>query len=255
MHIQRLHSDDAVVAKIVQDCEMIIHFAAESHVDRSISDACEFVHTNVYGTYVLLEAAKQFKVSGFCHISTDEVYGSLGETGFFTEDSPYCPNSPYSASKAASDHLVRAFGKTYDLPVTISNCSNNYGSYQFPEKLIPLMILNALDGKALPVYGDGLHVRDWLHVNDHCRAIWTIMKRGQRGETYNIGGGCQMPNIDVVKMICELLDEIVPHPGGEPQSNLIAFVEDRPGHDRRYAIDFSKLQATLGWTPGESFEP
>jgi dTDP-glucose 4,6-dehydratase len=190
----------------------------------------------------------------FHHISTDEVFGSLGESGFFTETTPYKPNSPYSASKAASDHLVRAFYKTYRLPVTISNCSNNYGPYQFPEKLIPLILLNAHEGKSLPVYGDGKNVRDWLYVRDHCSAIWTVMKIGKKGETYNIGGNCEMKNITVVEMICDLLDEMTSTPEQGPRRNLLTFVKDRPGHDRRYAIDCSKIQKTLGWQPEESFE-
>jgi len=208
------------------------------------------------GTFNLLELvkARQDRLVLFHHISTDEVYGSLGKQGLFTENTPYRPNSPYSASKAASDHLVRAYHKTYGLPVTISNCSNNYGPYQFPEKLIPLMILNALEGKSLPVYGDGKNVRDWLYVRDHCAAVWTIMKHGKRGETYNIGGDCEMENTVVVEMICDLLDALQPMAGGRSRRELIAFVKDRPGHDRRYAIDCSKLKTALGWMPEESFE-
>ncbi len=238
------------------DIDTICHFAAESHVDRSIEGPDAFMNTNIMGTYNLLELCRAYrhKITLFHHVSTDEVYGSLGETGKFTEDSPYRPNSPYSASKAASDHLVRAYHKTYGLPVTISNCSNNYGPYQFPEKLIPLMILHALQGKPLPVYGDGRNVRDWLYVEDHCKAIWAIMNRGRRGETYNIGGNSPLPNIHVVTMICDLLDEMVPPASGEPRKNLITFVKDRPGHDRRYAIDNTKIQSTLGWTPESSFK-
>jgi dTDP-glucose 4,6-dehydratase len=187
-------------------------------------------------------------------VSTDEVYGSLGSDGFFTEKTPYKPNSPYSASKAASDHLVRAYNKTYALPATISNCSNNYGPYQFPEKLIPLMILNALEDKPLPVYGDGSNVRDWLFVKDHCRAVWEIMKRGTRGQTYNIGGRCELANLDTVTMVCDLLDEMVPKTDGRSRRDLITFVKDRPGHDLRYAIDCSKLEKDLGWFPVESLE-
>jgi dTDP-glucose 4,6-dehydratase len=190
----------------------------------------------------------------FHHISTDEVYGSLGPDGFFTEQTAYRPNSPYSASKAASDHLVRAYSKTYDLPVTISNCSNNYGPYQFPEKLIPLMILNAIEDKPLPVYGEGKNVRDWLYVEDHCRAVWQIMQKGTRGETYNIGGRCELANIDTVNMLCDLLDERLPRADQSSRRNLIRFVKDRPGHDLRYAIDCSKLENELGWSPLESFE-
>lgn len=190
----------------------------------------------------------------FHHVSTDEVYGSLGSRGKFLEKTPYRPNSPYSASKAASDHLVRAYHKTFDLPVTISNCSNNYGPYQFPEKLIPLVTLNALDGKSLPVYGDGKNIRDWLYVEDHCAAIWTIMQHGRLGQTYNVGGGAEMENIAIVQMICDILDDIEPRPDGKSRRHLITFVKDRPGHDRRYAIDFTKLNKELGWSPQESFE-
>ncbi len=236
--------------------DTVCHFAAESHVDRSIVRPEAFVQTNIVGTFNLLELvkARQDRLVLFHHISTDEVYGSLGKQGLFTENTPYRPNSPYSASKAASDHLVRAYHKTYGLPVTISNCSNNYGPYQFPEKLIPLMILNALEGKSLPVYGDGKNVRDWLYVRDHCAAVWTIMKHGKRGETYNIGGDCEMENTVVVEMICDLLDALQPMAGGRSRRELIAFVKDRPGHDRRYAIDCSKLKTALGWMPEESFE-
>ncbi len=235
--------------------DALCHFAAESHVDRSIKDPGAFIYTNIVGTFNLLEAARAnsegFKL--FHHISTDEVYGSLGAEGLFTETMPYRPNSPYSAAKASSDHLVRAYGKTYGMPVTISNCSNNYGPYQFPEKLIPLIILNAKEGKTLPVYGDGRNVRDWLYVEDHCDAIWTIMKSGRRGETYNIGGNMEMENIAIVEMICDIMDEWEDN-GGTSRRNLINFVKDRPGHDRRYAIDFTKLREELGWTPSESFE-
>ena len=190
----------------------------------------------------------------FHHVSTDEVFGSLGNDGFFTESTPYDPSSPYSASKAASDHLVRAYHRTYGIPVTISNCSNNYGPYQFPEKLIPLMILNAQSGKSLPVYGKGLNVRDWLYVRDHCRAVWTIMQHGSRGETYNVGGRCEMKNIEVVEMLCDILDEMTPADSKHPRRQLIQFVKDRPGHDLRYAIDFSKIEKELSWKPVESFE-
>ncbi len=233
----------------------VCNFAAESHVDRSIDAPSEFITTNILGTFYLLELAHRFRdrIIRFHHISTDEVYGSLGKNGYFHEDTPYRPNSPYSASKAASDHLVRAYSKTYGLPVTISNCSNNFGPYQFPEKLIPLMISNALEGKPLPIYGDGLNIRDWLYVKDHCIAIWEIMKQGDDGETYNIGGNCEKKNIDVVNTICDVLDEMVPQKGRSSRS-LITFVEDRLGHDRRYAIDFSKIAADLGWAPRETFE-
>jgi len=235
--------------------DAICHFAAESHVDRSIKRPKGFIHTNVIGTFNLLEIARTNAENFvlFHHISTDEVYGSLGPEGYFTEASPYRPNSPYSASKAASDHLVRAYHKTYGLPTTISNCSNNYGPYQFPEKLIPLIIINAVEGKPLPVYGDGKNVRDWLYVRDHCEAIWAVMQSGRRGETYNVGGNSEMENIVIVEMICDILDEILPSPDGRSRRELITFVKDRPGHDRRYAIDFSRLRQELNWTPQESF--
>jgi len=235
--------------------DTVCHFAAESHVDRSIKRPEGFIFTNIVGTFNLLEAARArgdaFRL--LHHVSTDEVYGSLGPEGLFTETTPYHPNSPYSASKAASDHLVRAYHETYGLPVTLSNCSNNYGPYQFPEKLIPLMVLNAREWKPLPVYGDGKNVRDWLYVEDHCEAIWTIMTRGVRGETYNIGGAQEMENIAIVRMICDILDELIPPPDGQSRRRLIAYVADRPGHDRRYAIDFGKLHAALKWSPRESF--
>ncbi len=239
------------------EIDSISHFATESHVDRSIASPHEFIRTNILGTYKLLEIARQRggRIKLFHHISTDEVFGSLGEKDYFTENTPYRPNSPYSASKASSDHLVRSYFKTYDLPVTISNCSNNYGPFQFPEKLIPLMILNAIEDKALPVYGDGLNIRDWLYVRDHCSAIWTIMKKGKIGNTYNIGGGNEMENIKVVEMICDYLDVIEgKRPNREPRRSLISFVTDRPGHDRRYAIDSNKIINELGWMPVESFE-
>ncbi len=237
------------------DVDTVCHFAAESHVDRSIRRPGHFISTNIVGTFNLLEAARSrgrdFNL--FHHVSTDEVYGSLGKRGVFREKTPYRPNSPYSASKAASDHLVRAYGHTYGLPVTISNCSNNYGPYQFPEKLIPLIILNAFERKPLPVYGDGRNVRDWLYVDDHCEAIWTIMKSGRTGQTYNIGGDSEMENIRVVEMICDILDGMTPVAGGSSRRELITFVKDRPGHDRRYAIDFAKLNRELKWSPRESF--
>jgi len=237
--------------------DIVVHFAAESHVDRSILDPAEFIRTNVVGTFNLLEACRKYwhKKDGnlFHHVSTDEVYGSLGKTGLFTEETKYDPSSPYSASKASSDHLVRAYFRTYGLPITITNCSNNYGPYQFPEKLIPLMILNALEGKALPVYGKGENVRDWLYVEDHCEAIWTVIQKGERGETYNIGGNNEWKNIDIVHKICEVLANEV---GKDPAEfkKLITFVKDRPGHDLRYAIDSSKIQKELGWQPRETFE-
>jgi len=237
------------------EVDAICHHAAESHVDRSIRRPEGFIQTNIIGTFNLLETARENakKFLLFHHVSTDEVYGSLGEEGFFSEETPYRPNSPYSASKAASDHLVRAYHQTYGLPTVISNCSNNYGPYQFPEKLIPLMILNALEGKPLPVYGDGRNIRDWLYVRDHCEAIWTIMRSGKRGETYNVGGNSEIENISVVETICDILDETLPYPGGSSRRKLVTFVKDRPGHDRRYAINFNKLHETLNWAPRESF--
>jgi dTDP-glucose 4,6-dehydratase len=241
----------------------IINFAAETHVDRSIDGPKAFVETNVVATLELLEAALGFwrNLGGeekrhfrFLHVSTDEVYGALGEEGFFTEESPYRPNSPYAASKAASDHLVRAYHHTYSLPVLTTNCSNNYGPYQFPEKLIPLVISAALDGKPLPVYGDGKQVRDWLYVADHCRAILRVLEAGKVGEVYNVGGHNEKTNLDTVKTICRLLDEMAPNSPHVPHENLITFVADRPGHDRRYAIDAGKIERELGWTPSETFE-
>lgn len=236
--------------------DTVCHFAAESHVDRSIMGPDAFIQTNVIGTFNLLELARKYqdRLHLFHHVSTDEVFGSLGRDGFFTETTAYKPNSPYSASKAASDHLVRAYFKTYGIPVTISNCSNNYGPYQFPEKLIPLMVLNAVERKPLPVYGDGSNIRDWLYVKDHCEAIWLIMKLGKKGETYNIGGDNELPNLEVVNTICDRIDAIVPEAGKPPRRELITFVKDRPGHDWRYAIDFSKLRSELSWKPAESFE-
>ena len=241
----------------------IINFAAESHVDRSIDSPGEFIQTNVVGTFELLEAFRSYHSSAsetnraafrFLHVSTDEVYGSLGAEGFFTEETSYAPNSPYSASKAGADHLVRAYRHTYGLPTLTTNCSNNYGPFQFPEKLIPLIIQKALAGEKLPVYGDGLQVRDWLYVEDHCRAILKVLEAGQVGEVYNIGGHNEMANLDVVKIICGLLDEMVPDSPHKPHAGLINFVKDRPGHDRRYAIDAGKLQRELGWQPEETFE-
>jgi dTDP-glucose 4,6-dehydratase len=242
----------------------ILHFAAESHVDRSIADPGAFVRTNVQGTLTLLEQARLYwlqldsaarQAFRFLHVSTDEVYGSLGPGDpAFSETTAYAPNSPYAASKAASDHLVRAYHHTYGLPVLTTNCSNNYGPYQFPEKLIPLMILNALEGKPLPVYGDGCNVRDWLFVEDHCSAIRVILDRGRVGETYNIGGNSERKNIDVVTAICDLVDEMSSDPGIEIRRNLITYVTDRPGHDRRYAIDATKISDELGWRPAEGFE-
>ena len=235
--------------------DAVCHFAAESHVDRSIVRPDAFVQTNIVGTFNLLELARadQERMAVFHHVSTDEVFGSLGAEGYFREDTPYRPNSPYSASKAASDHLVRAYHRTYGLPVTISNCSNNYGPCQFPEKLIPLMILTALEGRPLPIYGDGRNVRDWLYVEDHCAAVWTIMQKGRRGDTYNVGGNSEMENLRVVEMLCDILDEVAPASGGASRRSLMTFVKDRPGHDRRYAIDCSKLTRDLEWQPRETF--
>jgi dTDP-glucose 4,6-dehydratase len=242
----------------------IVHFAAESHVDRSIRGPDDFIRTNVNGTFSLLEAARAYwdalseadkKSFRFLHVSTDEVYGSLGlKDPPFCETTRYEPNSPYSASKAASDHLVRAYYHTYGLPVLTTNCSNNYGPFQFPEKLIPLMILNARSGKPLPVYGDGKNVRDWLYVTDHCEAVRTVLTRGKVGETYNIGGRNEKPNIEVVETICSILDEIRPTDPLVPHRQLITYVKDRPGHDRRYAIDVRKIERDLGWKPQETFE-
>jgi dTDP-glucose 4,6-dehydratase len=246
------------LGKIFSEWEVdaVCHFAAESHVDRSIADPEAFIQTNVLGTFRLLELARKYqgRLELFHHVSTDEVYGSLGAKGLFREDTPYHPNSPYSASKASSDHLVRAYHHTYGIPVTVSNCSNNYGPYQFPEKLIPLMILNCLDEKPLPIYGDGKNVRDWLYVEDHARAIWAIMQSGERGETYNVGGQGEKNNLEVVKDICQMMDVFHPRGSGKSYGELISFVPDRLGHDRRYAMDFSKLKRDLGWQSEESFE-
>ncbi len=243
--------------------QAVVNFAAESHVDRSIDGPGEFVTTNVVGTFRLLEAVRGYwseldeperSAFRFLHVSTDEVYGSLGAEGLFTETTPYAPNSPYSASKAASDHFVRAYHHTYGLPVLTTNCSNNYGPYQFPEKLIPLMILNAVEGKPLPVYGDGQNVRDWLFVEDHCRAIRRVLEAGVPGEVYNIGGDCERTNLQVVHAICETVDRLNPGLSHAPCSSLITFVKDRPGHDRRYAIDATKIKQQLGWRPQQDFE-
>jgi len=234
--------------------ELVMHFAAESHVDRSIVGPGAFVQTNVLGTFNLLEAARAQKTPPhFHHVSTDEVYGSLGAEGLFTEDTPYDPSSPYSASKAASDHLVRAYHRTYGLPVRVTNCSNNYGPYQFPEKLIPLMIRNALLRKPLPIYGKGENIRDWLYVGDHCSAIWAVHEKGKIGETYNIGGNNELTNIELVKILCRLLAEVT-NCREQELLDLITYVKDRPGHDMRYAIDASKLKRDCGWTPTETVE-
>jgi dTDP-glucose 4,6-dehydratase len=250
--------DEPRIAEIFDGYQIdgICHFAAESHVDRSIVKPDAFIKTNIVGTFNLLEAARSRlgQMIRFHHISTDEVYGSLGRDGYFTETTLYQPNSPYSASKASSDHLVRAYHKTYGLPVTISNCSNNYGPYQFPEKLIPLIILNGMEGKPLPVYGDGQNVRDWLYVRDHCIAVWMIIKHGKTGETYNIGGNGEMTNIKLVEMICDILDDINRLPDRRSRRDLIEFVKDRPGHDLRYAIDYNKLKLALNWRPGVTLE-
>ena len=237
--------------------ELVFHFAAESHVDRSILGPAEFIQSNIIGTFNLLEACrKHWQDSNeklFLHVSTDEVYGSLGSEGYFSETTAYDPSSPYSASKASSDHLVRAYHRTYRLPAVITNCSNNYGPYQFPEKLIPLMIINALEGKPLPVYGKGENVRDWLYVEDHCHALWAVAERGVPGETYNIGGSCERRNIDIVKIICETLAVELSCDSGQ-FNKLITFIQDRPGHDLRYAIDANKIKTELGWQPAETFE-
>ena len=257
--------DKAAVLEVVQKHSIthVMHLAAESHVDRSISGPGDFIHTNVVGTFHLLEACRalwlepKFKNENphvkFHHVSTDEVYGSLGPSGLFTETTPYAPNSPYSASKASSDFLVRAYHHTYGLPAVITNCSNNYGPYQFPEKLIPVVIQSVLARKTVPVYGDGMNVRDWLYVRDHAEALWTVLRQGKAGETYNIGGHNEWANLRIVELICDLIDEMQPQLGGHSRK-LITFVKDRPGHDRRYAIDATKIQKELGWTPAHKFE-
>ena len=258
--------DKELVSRILKEHQprAIVNFAAESHVDRSIHGPAEFVTTNIVGTFNLLECAREYwngldeaakKIFRFHHVSTDEVYGSLSATDpAFTETNSYEPNSPYSASKAASDHLVRAWFHTYGFPVVTTNCSNNYGPYHFPEKLIPLIILNALDGKPLPIYGDGQQIRDWLYVGDHCSAIREVLAKGKLGETYNIGGWNEKANIDVVKTICGILDQLKPRSDGKSYVEQITFVKDRPGHDRRYAIDASKIERELGWRPAETFD-
>jgi dTDP-glucose 4,6-dehydratase len=242
--------------------DAIMHLAAESHVDRSITGSAPFIETNIIGTWALLEASRTLMASlagaarerfRFLHVSTDEVFGSLGATGAFTETTPYDPSSPYSASKASADHLARAWHRTYGLPVVLTNCSNNYGPRQFPEKLIPLMVLNALEGLKLPVYGDGLNVRDWLHVEDHARALDIAMRKGRPGESYAIGARCERPNIDLVRMVCDRLDQTAP-PLDKPRRDLITYVQDRLGHDRRYAIDPAKIETELGWRPEIDFE-
>ena len=252
--------DAAAMARVFDrhEPDAVLHLAAESHVDRSIDGPAAFIETNIVGTYVLLEAARDYwerlpadrkKRFRFHHVSTDEVYGSLGTEGLFTEETPYAPNSPYSASKASSDMLVRSWHHTYGLPTVTSNCSNNYGPYQFPEKLIPVVVIAALDGRPIPVYGTGRNVRDWLYVDDHAEALLTVLTRGSVGETYNVGGNNEIANTDLVKQLCEALDELVPESPHRPHADLITFVTDRPGHDLRYAIDATKLSTTLGWTP------
>lgn len=265
-HFEQVDITDAQAMQHIFDTYRpvaVMHLAAESHVDRSIDGPAAFIHTNIVGTYTLLEAARAYwneldaeahAAFRFVHVSTDEVYGTLGADGFFTETTPYQPNSPYSASKASSDHLVRAWHHTYGLPTLITNCSNNYGPYQYPEKLIPVVLLNALEGKPIPVYGRGDNVRDWLYVYDHVRALLTVLEEGRVGETYNIGGHNEKQNIEVVRGICALLNELVEAPIVADHTSLITFVEDRPGHDFRYAIDAGKIEAELGWRPEESFE-
>lgn len=261
--VERIFNEESI--------DTVVHFAAESHVDRSIVGPEEFIRTNINGTFILLETARKLWLPvsqspvpspqslvpdyRFLHVSTDEVYGSLGETGRFTETTPYDPRSPYSASKAASDHLASSYFHTYGLPVLITNCSNNYGPYQFPEKLIPLMIINALNGRELPVYGDGKNIRDWLYVVDHCSAILTVLEKGKPGETYNIGGNNEKENIEIIRLVCDILDKKLGRlDDGMPRRSLITFVKDRPGHDRRYAIDASKIKRELGWSPRMTFE-
>jgi dTDP-glucose 4,6-dehydratase len=253
-----LRDKDAVIRVVKQhDITHVMHLAAESHVDRSITGPGDFIQTNIVGTFHLLEACRDHwqgrEGVKFHHVSTDEVYGSLGETGLFTETTPYAPNSPYSASKASSDMLVRAYHHTYGLPTVITNCSNNYGPYQFPEKLIPVVIQSILSRKAIPVYGDGMNVRDWLYVGDHVEALWLVLNQGRSGETYNIGGLNEKANLHLVQLMCDLVDEMKPELGGASRT-LITFVKDRPGHDRRYAIDASKIERELGWQPAHTFE-
>jgi dTDP-glucose 4,6-dehydratase len=252
--------DKAATVRVIEQHQIthVMHLAAESHVDRSITGPGDFITTNIVGTFNLLEACRghwngNFSGKRFHHVSTDEVYGSLGPAGLFTETTPYAPNSPYSASKASSDMLVRAYHHTYGLNTVITNCSNNYGPYQFPEKLIPVVIQSVLARKSIPVYGDGMNVRDWLYVRDHAEALWLVLNQGQSGDTYNIGGHNEWANIHIVQLICDIIDEFAPHLGDDSR-NLITFVKDRPGHDRRYAIDASKIQRDLGWIPAHEFE-
>ena len=257
--------DEALIKSLLNEHQpdAIVNFAAESHVDRSIDGPMAFIQTNVAGTANMLQCAREYwngldsdqrALFRFLHVSTDEVYGSLGSEGLFTEETPYAPNSPYSASKAASDHLVRAWFHTYGMPVLTTNCSNNYGPWQFPEKLIPLMILNALEGKPLPIYGDGGNIRDWLYVVDHCAAIWRVLQSGKPGEVYNVGGNCELTNLQVVDALCNIMDELFPDSAHVPHNSLKIFVKDRPGHDLRYAIDAGKLKRELGWEPQATFE-
>jgi len=263
--VQGSIADKTTVQQVFQQYQpdAVINFAAESHVDRSIDGPGEFIQTNIVGTFTLLEVARVYwkelteeatRDFRFLHVSTDEVYGSLDTEGYFTEETAYAPNSPYSASKASSDHLVRAYFHTYGLPVLTTNCSNNYGPYQFPEKLIPLMILNAIEGKALPIYGNGQNVRDWLFVEDHCKAIRTVLEQGISGQVYNIGGNNEKTNLQVVHTLCDLLDDMIPKQGGASYRDQIIYVKDRPGHDQRYAIDASKIKKQLAWEPAENFE-
>lgn len=258
-------ADSALVSQILNEHQpqAVMNLAAESHVDRSIDGPEDFIQTNIVGTFRLLESCRHYwnnlpeEEKGtfrFLHVSTDEVFGSLGQEGYFTESTPYAPNSPYSASKASSDHLVRAYNRTYGLPTLITNCSNNYGPYQFPEKLIPLMISSATRGKNLPVYGDGQNIRDWLYVKDHCRALLLTLEKGTPGETYNIGGNSERTNIHIVETLCSILDDLTPREDGKSYKEQITFVKDRPGHDRRYAIDASRIKHDLGWKPRETFE-
>ncbi len=260
---ERLHK-----ALVEHEVDAIVNFAAESHVDRSIESPDDFIQTNIVGTFKTLQAARTYRDNlknneakkdlyknfRFLHVSTDEVYGSLGDSGFFTEDTPYAPNSPYAASKASSDHLIRSYFKTFDFPAITTNCSNNYGPHQFPEKLIPLMIQKARMGEPLPVYGDGLHIRDWLYVDDHCNALERVLEKGTPGEVYNIGGNNEKTNLDLVSTLCEILDELIPDSQHTPHKSLVKFVKDRPGHDRRYAIDAGKIKRTLGWEPSETLD-
>jgi dTDP-glucose 4,6-dehydratase len=252
--IQADIADDTEMARVFAETkpDAVVNLAAETHVDRSIDNPRPFVDTNVVGTLVLLEAARKFRTPRFLHVSTDEVYGTLGDAGLFSEETAYAPNSPYAASKASADHLVRAYFHTYGMPVVITNCSNNYGPRQFPEKLIPLMLLNALEGKPLPIYGDGGNVRDWLHVDDHCTGLLLVLAKGRAGEKYNIGGGNERTNLQIVDALCDVLDGLRPRATGH--KSLKTFVPDRPGHDRRYAIDATKIRRELGWAPRHTFE-